>query len=60
MDFDNYQHDLDSQEYVYESDFEIDDEEVDSTSENHPTRNESDKECWANCCGLQAHEEYSH
>ena len=45
MEFDNYQHDLDSQEYVYESDFVIDDEEVDGTSDNDHISDVSNKEC---------------
>ena len=39
LDFDNYQHDLDSQEYIYESDY-VSDDEVDNTVDNE------DKECW--------------
>ena len=30
MEYDNYQDDLDSNEYIYESGFELDDEEVDN------------------------------
>ena len=39
IEFDNYQHDLDSQEYIYESDY-LPDDEVDYTVDN------DDKECW--------------
>ena len=46
MEFDNYQHDLDSQEYVYESDFVINDEEVDGTADDDHISDVSDKECW--------------
>ena len=34
LEFDNYQHDLDSQEYIYESDYVSDDEKVDGTDNN--------------------------
>ena len=49
MEFVNYQHDLDSHEYEYKSEFELDVEEVNNTTNDDPTSNDSGTECWK--CG---------
>ena len=53
LEFDNYQHDLDSQEYIYKSDYVSVDEEVDGTADkNDESKNvdsdNDDDECMTN------------
>ena len=40
MEYDNYQDDIDSHDYIYESDFELDDEDVDKTTKSELISND--------------------